>query len=224
MDKQQKKKLKKKYLTQELEKEASGDDKILAYSAKAKLGIPLDEITIDKIQTWPDSYLELEMVNRIHYHIRKETRGRSAKTEADALRNLSKELRFIFFSNHLDGEVFNGGFEQYFSNSAGEYILETLDGYRLLGDIRIITILEKAIGVFIRMQNSYSDWILGELEPWTIKSAIIDKNYFIRKGKKSSLESLDDEYYRINKELSAKRINFIKKNAAIFAKSNRWFR
>jgi hypothetical protein len=217
MDKQQKKKLKKKYLTEELEKEAGGDDNILAYSAKAKLGIPLDELTIEKIHRWLDSNLELEIVNRIHYHIEKETRGTSAKTEADVLKNLSKELRFIFLSNQLDGELFNGGFEQYFSNSAGEYILETLDGYRLIEDTRIITILEKAIGVFILLQNSYFDWVLGELESWTKKSANIDKKHFIRKGKNSSLESLDDEYYHINKELSVKRINFIKQNAAIFA-------
>jgi hypothetical protein len=51
---------------------------------------------------------------------------------------------------YLNADVQNGGFDQYFHNTAGELVDEAIDGYRALGLGRQADVVERANAVFVR--------------------------------------------------------------------------
>ncbi|AXY55436.1 DUF4375 domain-containing protein [Acinetobacter chinensis] len=60
------------------------------------------------------------------------------------LRNLAFEEQVYFVINVLIGEVFNGGFDQYFHNSSGNYYAETLQALNELKAFKSLELLESA--------------------------------------------------------------------------------
>lgn len=60
------------------------------------------------------------------------------------LRNLAFEEQVYFVINVLIGEVFNGGFDQYFHNSSGNYYTETLQALNELKAFKSLELLESA--------------------------------------------------------------------------------
>jgi hypothetical protein len=57
---------------------------------------------------------------------------------------LTADERFYFVVRRFEGEVNNGGFEQYFYNSAGDNYHEALAGLKLLGAHHAAALLERA--------------------------------------------------------------------------------
>lgn len=72
------------------------------------------------------------------------TRALSTPVEAAAL---TAEERRYYVVRHFEREVNNGGFEQYFYNSAGAHFEEALAGLKLLGANHAATLLKKAARV-----------------------------------------------------------------------------
>jgi hypothetical protein len=66
----------------------------------------------------------------------------------EALAELPKGWRFCWFLTDINYQVLNGGFNQFFSNSSGEYALETLEALVTVGAKEAAKILKKAIDVF----------------------------------------------------------------------------
>lgn len=60
---------------------------------------------------------------------------------------LTADERLYYVVRLFEGEVNNGGFEQYFYNSAGGHFHETLVGLKLLGANNAATLLKKAARV-----------------------------------------------------------------------------
>jgi hypothetical protein len=46
---------------------------------------------------------------------------------------LPKEAQYVWTTHHLEGEVLNGGFEQYFYNIWGQFALDAQAGYEAIG-------------------------------------------------------------------------------------------
>ena len=61
---------------------------------------------------------------------------------------LTKSQQILFPTHWLCAEVYNGGFHQYFSNSAGLHAPEAVRGFRELGLNDIADIVEHALSVF----------------------------------------------------------------------------
>jgi len=57
---------------------------------------------------------------------------------------LSKEEKVYFSVGILDGEVYNGGMHQFFSNSSGELYSEAVDALSLLGATNALWLLRRA--------------------------------------------------------------------------------
>lgn len=72
--------------------------------------------------------------------------ARIRETE-DEYADLTADERFYFVLGRLNGEVNNGGFGQYFYNSAGDNYQEALAGLNLLGAHRAAEILKRAADV-----------------------------------------------------------------------------
>jgi hypothetical protein len=54
---------------------------------------------------------------------------------------LTPSNRLYFAVNLLSGDVFNGGFDQYFHNSAGDYYAEAVEGLQAMGATRTLELL-----------------------------------------------------------------------------------
>ena len=66
----------------------------------------------------------------------------------DNISVLTKPERVIYIVTTLDGEVHNGGFDQYFWNSSGDQANELVDAFIEIGAPQTAAICEKALSVF----------------------------------------------------------------------------
>lgn len=66
----------------------------------------------------------------------------------EALEKLSAEQKNFYFNQSLEREVNNGGFDQFFFNSTGDFAHETLESLRSIGALKTAEILQEAINEF----------------------------------------------------------------------------
>ena len=71
----------------------------------------------------------------------------SNKHELSGFDSLNKKERIIYTVWWLEAEVNNGGFHQYFWNSAGDHSSEALDSLKLVGAIQTASLLKSAIKI-----------------------------------------------------------------------------
>ena len=64
------------------------------------------------------------------------------------INRLSRESRIVYLLWNIDGEIHNGGFDQLFCNSLGDYCLEILGYLEELGALKSYILLSKAISLF----------------------------------------------------------------------------
>lgn len=64
------------------------------------------------------------------------------------VRSLSPGKRMVWGVFLVDGEVSNGGFNQYFWNGSGAYAQEARDGFRLIGADPQVKLLDEAVARF----------------------------------------------------------------------------
>lgn len=85
------------------------------------------------------------------------------KAQADpGLGSLSTAHRHYFAVGMLEGEVYNGGFDQFFSNSSGAYFGLATEGLRVLGAEGTLRILQEAARVLFGEASPP----LGQQERW----------------------------------------------------------
>jgi hypothetical protein len=63
---------------------------------------------------------------------------------------LPEGLQMVYATWLVESEVSHSGFPQYFWNPAGEFAVEALYGYRMLGAMRHAAALEAALTTYIR--------------------------------------------------------------------------
>ncbi|MCC5849529.1 MAG: DUF4375 domain-containing protein [Verrucomicrobia bacterium] len=93
----------------------------------------------------------------------------------------------------LNGEVFNGGFEQFFSNNSGEYYKMAVDGLFILQAFQCLKLLKEAKDILFYDNAIPSDHIeryesmkklseeeehRGEIPDWSLRLDQIDAEYY----------------------------------------------
>ena len=66
----------------------------------------------------------------------------------DDMENLTDAQRTFYYNQNLEREVNNGGFNQYFINSSGDFAHETINSLKIIGANRTADILQSAIDQF----------------------------------------------------------------------------
>ena len=66
----------------------------------------------------------------------------------DAIEKLNEHERVFFVAQLLEQEVDNGGFDQFFYNSSGDYAGEVVDAFTKIGALKTAAICQKALAVF----------------------------------------------------------------------------
>jgi hypothetical protein len=110
----------------------------------------------------------------------------------------------IVYIEELEREVNNGGFKQFFYNSAGDYTFEIINALKLIGSKIFLGLLEKAIKEFpesnVTKDRDKRQEILGNIEE---KANIV-------------WEELDNQFFKYEENIYKLLIDYIMKNIKEF--------
>src|SRR5438093_490965 len=137
------------------------------------------------------SHEDSKILGALNYRIGQKPETRITETE-----------RRLVAVHWLHGEVHNGGFDQYFFNSAGNDSKAALEGLREMGAPAAAALLERAMGVFPGGQPP-----LDRQE----RQQVMDK---VRTQSKSVWHQCDDEFYELKEGLTRLSLAYAKKKKA----------
>jgi Domain of unknown function (DUF4375) len=148
--------------------------------------------TIDEIFKLPS---ETDIILKLSEIIWKKT-----KNSDDNFSNLTEAEKVFIFIDILEGQIINGGFDQFFFNSSGDYTYEALSAYKVIGANKSVEIINRAIEHFpllpVPKDNEKRRIILRNLDEQI--SEYWDK--------------LDTEFYKYQENTGGLLIAYLKKN------------
>lgn len=117
---------------------------------------------------------------------------------------LSKPEQYVMVVGDFEGQINNGGFDQYYFNSYGDNAVVAVEALRAIGANESAELLIKSFGVFpANTPSPIRDIRWAQLETLTVK-----QNEF--------LSSLDDQFYEYPNDLAALLTKYIKSNLGAF--------
>ncbi|MBN8667253.1 MAG: DMP19 family protein [Chitinophagales bacterium] len=122
----------------------------------------------------------------------------------DALDRLTEPQKHFYFNQNIEREINNGGFNQYFYNSSGDFAHETITSLRTINANKTADILQQAIDQF--------------------PSSVVPKNRANRQEILEQIEDtanevweqLDQAFYKYEDNLYELNIEYIKQNRNSF--------
>ncbi|RDV16666.1 hypothetical protein DXT99_02460 [Pontibacter diazotrophicus] len=210
MEKQKRQELKKKYKEEQL---ATDPGLQLLSKLKEQVSQTFD-ITKEQLEGWSDEELEQKVVYYVYNRIEKAGRAPKGKNlvewEREVLLSLPVGVQAVYATHLFESDLnLNGSYWDFFYQNNGTYAIDTLEGYQLMGNMKMVEILEQCIGTYLKMLLS------GEIEEMygVVHNWNIDKAYFISRNSKN-FEELDSECLAIETnlvdELRTKKIDFIR--------------
>ena len=116
------------------------------------------------------------------------------------LEKLTEQQKIFYYNQNLEREINNGGFNQYFFNSSGDFAHETIKSLKLIKADKTAEILEKAIEQFpeklVSKDRNIRQHILEQMTE-------IENEIF---------EELDQKFFKYEDDLNALNIEFVKQN------------
>jgi hypothetical protein len=106
--------------------------------------------------------------------------------------------KIVYLITRLESEIYNGGLNQFFFNSSGQYTIETLEALGEIGATESMTILEKAISFW---PNSYVPQ-----NTMTRRQELLEK---VEQIANPEWEELDKAYYKDKDRITEKLFQFI---------------
>ena len=98
-------------------------------------------------------------------------------------RRLERKVQVAYCLHRLEAEVNNGGFHQFFSNSTGEYVTETIQALVAIGATKTSELLKRAVS--IGFPGGYPS------DASEYESAVADFDDVV-----DHLDALDQEFFR----------------------------
>jgi hypothetical protein len=112
---------------------------------------------------------------------------------------LTKCEKNIVYIEELEREINNGGFNQYFFNSSGDFAMEAINALKIIGSKIFLEILQEAV-------NKFPDKIVPK-DRYERQELLkkIDKNIEL-------WEELDNRFYKYEEDIYGLMIKYIHKN------------
>ncbi|WP_444996089.1 DMP19 family protein [Aliikangiella sp. IMCC44359] len=148
-----------------------------------------------------DEDLEQAIIDYIYSKI-----GDDYDNQYNIVKGLSKGFQAIFTTWWVEAEVNNGGYNQYFWNSTGEFAFEALYGFREIGAPKNALLMEQAIKIAIKE--------IPKMKKYREKGTL---EAFSETYKHTELNDLDDEFFKYPEDLSKLRISYIRSNPELFS-------
>ncbi len=120
--------------------------------------------------------------------------------------NFSKGKQAIYIIRQLEAEVTNGGFNQFYSNSSGQFANMIPDALNMIGARKFSSLVERANSIY---QDNYDK--ITKYQDGTIEG-------FSKSYDDNPLNSLDTEFYELYKreDLHKLQVDFIRRNKQQF--------
>ncbi|RLD58602.1 MAG: hypothetical protein DRJ05_07760 [Bacteroidetes bacterium] len=118
--------------------------------------------------------------------------------------NLTEPQKIYFYIQNLEREVNNGGFNQFYLNSSGDFAHETLGSLKIIGANITAEIVKKA-------NDQFPDFKVPKkrIERQEVLEMIEDKA-------KETWEVLDQEFFEYKDDLNSLNMDFVKINVVEF--------
>jgi hypothetical protein len=118
------------------------------------------------------------------------------------INHLNDQQKNFYYNQNLEREVNNGGFNQYFFNSSGNFAHETIASLNAIGALKTADLLQRAINQFpeglVPVDRDERQTILGDIEEKANEAwGDIDQAFY---QYQDDLNSLNIEYVKKNKE------------------------
>jgi hypothetical protein len=125
----------------------------------------------------------------------------------DDIDKLTEEQKQFYYNQCLEREINNGGFNQYFFNSSGDFAHKTVQSLQTIGATKTADILQKAIDQFPSSNVP---------EDRSERQKILEQ---IQETADVVWEGLDQRFFRYEDDLNTMNIEFVRKNRDKFYSS-----
>ncbi len=163
-----------------------------------------DRFTLEDIKSIKDDNLDHAIWDYILKNVLKD----DWSNDYQKITALPKGFQYVFATMNLENEVHNGGFNQYFYNSSGQFAEEAYLGYLAFGSKKMASIVEGAVKTLFKEMALYKK----TKEAGTIEA-------FIESYEETELGEWDDLFYQYAKDIQKLRVKYIRKQAALFVTS-----
>lgn len=120
------------------------------------------------------------------------------------IEKLNEYEKTFFLTQKLEAEINNGGFDQFFFNSSGNFAYETVDAFQAIGAVKTAEICRKAI-------NSFGKKIPKDRDK---RMNFFDK--YADDHVSNILDECDDAFYEYEEDLNQLNFDYIARNQAFF--------
>lgn len=124
--------------------------------------------------------------------------------EYESVLSWNKSRQAIYMIWLLEGEVNNGGYNQFYYNSSGQFYKHLPDALRLVGAYKFADLTQKANDTYEKENEKITKHLDGTSEGFS-------KSY-----ENNPLNDFDTKFYNLEEDLQQIQINYIKKNKKDF--------
>jgi hypothetical protein len=126
--------------------------------------------------------------------------------EYEIVMSWNKSRQAIYMISQLEAEVNNGGYNQFYFNSSGQFAKALPDALKLVGATKFADLTERANNTFEKENSKITEHQDGTIEGFS-------KSY-----ENNPLNKFDDEFYKLNdsKNLQKIQVDYIRKNKKQF--------
>lgn len=160
-----------------------------------------EKLTARIIRDTPDNELEQVIVDYI------KTKIPDDDFEFSVVLHMSLGLQMIYSTWLLESEVNNGGFNQFFINSSGEFADMALKSLKLLGATDFYSIMQRAIDIFEAEKRNPE---LQDLYAQGTAQAFSETYQLTKLGE------CDDDFYKLGDRLSKLKIQYVRSHPKEF--------
>jgi hypothetical protein len=159
------------------------------------------KLTAKIIKSTPDYQLEQVIIDYI------QTKLSDEESELSILSKMSSGFQAVYSTWILDSEVNNGGFNQFFTNSSGQFAEMALESLKLLGAIEHYSVLQKAIEIHeMEKRNPKLQDLYGQRTAEAFSASY----------QETKLDECDSAFYNLGNQLSELRLQYIRSHPKDF--------
>ena len=154
-------------------------------------------LTSEILDTIPDDKLEQTIFDNIYEII-----GDDHENQFNNVKKLSKGQQAFFSTWIIEGEVNNGGFNQFYFNSSGQYAEMAEVGFKTIGAEKFYQLTKRANKIYLENKKRLEKYDDGTMES------------FSESYKDNPLNDLDTEFYKLyeSEKVRELRIKYIREH------------
>lgn len=160
-------------------------------------------LTTDILKSLPDEKLEHAILDYTYGKI-----GDDYENALKTITALPNGFQMVYATTGVEMEVNNGGFNQYFWNSTGQFQRQAIDGYKLIGATAHSELVAEAVQIQAKQEAKMKKFKDADT------TTAFSESY-----KDNPLNKCDSKFYKLTENASALRIKFIREHLELFVGS-----